>query len=70
MEMETEVYRQLLEGLRQDLMDLDYREDFGGFEVYRSQNGGFNVCDRVFKDQNFKNEWSLYLKAVLSSLQH
>ena len=72
LEMETEVYHSCnLEA--QDLMDLDFREDLAGFEVYRSQDGGFNVRDRVFVDdfdQNSKNERNLYLKAVLSSLQH
>ena len=62
MEMETEVYRHLLGD--QDLMDLDYREDFAGFEIDRSQDGGFIVYDQVFVDQNSKNEtskhtWSL-----------
>ena len=68
MEMETEVYRHLLGD--QDLMDLDYREDFAGFEIDRSQDGGFIVYDQVFVDQNSKNEMNLYLKAVLSSIQH
>ena len=68
MEMETEVYRHLLGD--QDLMDLDYREDFAGFEIDRSQDGRFIVYDQVFVDQNSKNEMNLYLKAVLSSIQH
>ena len=46
MEMETEVYRQLLGN--QDLMDLDYREDFAGFRIERSQDGVFIVYNRIF----------------------
>ena len=48
MEMATEVYNSfVLEGTDQDLMDPNYRKDFNGFKVERSQDGGFFVYDHV-----------------------
>ena len=56
--------------MEKDLMVPDYREDFDGFEVERSQDGKFEVYDVFDFDQNSKNERNLCLKAVLSSFQH
>ena len=57
MDMEIEVYHQLGGFTRafQDLMDLNYREDFAGFEIdSETQDRGFVVYDRVYSDQAFK----------------
>ena len=54
MDMEIEVYHQLLAG--QDLLDLDYREDFAGFEIDpETPDRGFVVYDRVYLNQACKS---------------
>ena len=53
-EMDIEDYHQLLEG--QDLMDLDYRELFAGFEIdSETPDRGFVVYDRAYLNQACKS---------------
>ena len=58
MDMEIEVYHQLGGFTRsfQDLLDLNYREDFAGFEIDpETPDRGFVVYDRVYLNQACKS---------------
>ena len=59
MDMEIEVYHQLGGFTRtfQDLLDLNYREDFAGFEIDpETPDRGFVVYDRVYLNQACKSD--------------